>query len=106
MSDAIRLTIDDAKAIAANPSEAADDHLEPAWKAYAGKISYHHADDSTKEWHLATALMPSARAIEVEMRKRGLPRPTGEYLLSKGERIDWETGEWSRGWDYKKAKAS
>lgn len=101
-----RVSIDDAKAIAANPSEAADDELAPAWHAHASKISYHHADDSTKEWGLASALMPGARAIEVEMHKRGLPRPTGEYLMSANDRIDWETGEWSRGWAYKKAKQS
>lgn len=40
------------------------------------------------------------------IRARGLERPTGEYLMSKGDRIDWETGDWSPGWDWKKREAA
>lgn len=93
------------KAVGINPETASDDELQAAWHAYAGRISYHHADDSGKEWGAARALMPRARQIESAIRSRGLPRPTGEYLMAMGDRIDWETGEWSQGWDWKKRQA-
>lgn len=82
-----------------------DDVLIAAWHSYASQISYHHADDSGKEWGSAAALMPKAREIETLIRDRGLERPTGEYLMSAGDRIDWDTGLWSPGWDWKKRKA-
>jgi hypothetical protein len=84
---------------------ATDEQLIAAWHSCASTISYHHADDSGKEWGLAKAIMPRAREIEQAIRQRGLERPTGEYLMSAGDRIDWETGEWSPGWDWKKRKA-
>ncbi len=78
------------EALATNIAEADDDRLQAAWHAYAGQISYHHADDSAKEWGQATALMPRARDIETEIKRRGLPRPTGQYLMSDRDRIEWE----------------
>jgi hypothetical protein len=84
---------------------ASDDDLVQAWRAYADKISYHHADDSGKEWGLALAIMPRAREIETTIRQRGLGRPTGQYLMSADERIDWDTGDWSPGWTFKKLAA-
>jgi hypothetical protein len=84
---------------------ASDADVTAAWHAYAGQISYHHADDSGKEWGLASVMKPGARAIERELRNRGLDRPTGQYLMDNNDRIDWETGEWSRGWHWKKLKA-
>ncbi len=100
------MTFIEAQSVVADLAAASAEQLDAAWHSYARQISYHHADDSGKEWGTAGAMMPDARKIELEIRSRGLPRPTGEYLLSKGDRIDWETGEWSRGWDWKKAKAA
>lgn len=79
-----------------------DDQLQAEFKRIANQISYHHADDSGREWGLATKLMPELRAVEVAIRDRGLPRPEGQYLLGRDDRINWETGEWSPGWSYKK----
>ena len=87
-------------------ASAFNDELIAAWHAYAGQISYHHADDSGREWGRASALMPHARQVEVAIRERGLPRPTGQYLMSQNDRIDWETGEWSPGWSFKKERAA
>jgi hypothetical protein len=98
-----RITFATAKDL--NISAATDAALVAAWHAYASQISYHHADDSTKEWGQARALMPRAREIEVAIRDRGLERPTGDFLMSESDRIDWETGEWSRGWHYAKQAA-
>lgn len=70
---------------------ATDAQLVGAWHAYANQISYHHADDSGKEWGLARALYPSAKKIETMIAERGLPRPTGEYLMGSGARIEWPT---------------
>ena len=83
---------------------ASDVDLARAWHAYASQISFHHADDSGKEWGMASKLAEQAREIEREIRARKEPRPEGQYLISKGERIDWETGKWSPGWDWKKAR--
>lgn len=77
-------------ALALNIADAGDDDLVAAWHAYACQISYHHADDSAKEWGQATALMPRAREIETEIKRRGLPRPTGNYLMAGRNRIEWE----------------
>ncbi len=68
---------------------ATDEQLVAAWHAYAGQISYHHADDSAKEWGLAQALYPTAKKIETMIAERGLPRPTGNYLMGYGTRIEW-----------------
>ena len=97
--------IDFTEAAALNIEAATDEQLMGAWHAYARQISFHHADDSGREWGSARNLMPRARDIEGEIRRRGLPRPTGEYLMGDNDRIDWETGEWSRGWAHKKRAA-
>lgn len=81
---------------------ARDEQLVDAWHVFAGRISFHHADDSTSEWGRAKALMPRAREIEAAIRERGLARPTGNYLMTADDRIDWETGQWSAGWYYRK----
>ena len=70
-------------------ASATDEQLVEAWHAYAGQISYHHADDSAKEWGLARALYPTAKKIETMIAERGLPRPTGQYLMGSGTRIEW-----------------
>jgi len=93
------------EAIGVNPETASDADLLAAWHSYAGQISYHHADDTGKEWGSASALMPRARELETAIRARGLPRPEGSYLMTAGDRIDWETGAWSPGWDWKKREA-
>lgn len=93
-------------ALALNVANASDDDLQAAWHSYAGQISYHHADDSGKEWGSAAALMPRAREIESEIRRRGLERPTGQYLMSASDRIDWLTGGWEPGWAFKKVATS
>ncbi len=98
-----RMTYLEAKALPIDT--ATDAKLVSAWHSCASQISFHHADDSGKEWGLATAIMPRAREIEQEIRKRGLERPTGEYLMSAGDRIDWDTGDWSPGWVWKKRQA-
>lgn len=84
---------------------ASDNELVEAWHAYAARISFHHADDSGREWKVAGPLMERARQIEQTIRLRRLPRPSGaHYLLSEDSRIDWETGEWEPGWCWKKAQ--
>lgn len=83
-----RMTFLNAKAV--DIASASDADLQAAWHAYAGQISYHHADDSGGEWGLASGLMPRAREIETEIKRRGLPRPTGQYLMAGRDRIDWE----------------
>ena len=94
-----------AAASALDPAKASDADLVAAWHAYALKISFHHADDSCGEWRLVPPLAAIARCIEKVIRDRGLDRPTGEYLMTDNDRIDWETGDWSPGWQWKKAKA-
>ena len=85
-----------------NIADASVADLDRAWRSYASQISFHHADDTGKEWGMATAMMRHAREIERALHDRGAPRPTGDYLLSEGDRIDWETGDWSLGWAWKK----
>lgn len=84
---------------------APDDILVAAWHSHASYISYLEADDHGRDWVLAPPIRDNARLIETEIHKRGLERPTGTYLMSIGDRIDWETGTWSPGWNYKKAAA-
>ena len=92
----------DAKAL--DISTASDADLVAAWHAHASYISYLEADDYGGDWKLAGAPRAHARNIETEIRDRGIERPTGQYLLSENDRIDWETGAWSAGWYWKKAK--
>lgn len=84
---------------------ASDADLIAAWHSHASQISYHNADDHGGEWRLVPPIAECARKIEVAIRDRGLDRPTGVYLMTDNDRIDWETGEWSPGWTYKKALA-
>ena len=84
---------------------ASDADLIAAWHAHASQISYLEADDYGGDWKLVPPVAERARAIEVVIRSRGIERPTGTYLLSTGSRIEWETGDWSPGWDWKKAAA-
>lgn len=82
---------------------AADDEiLIAAWHSYASQISYLEADDHGGDWKGVPPLAARAREIEKLIRDRGLERPTGVYLLSAGDRIDWETGDWSPGWQWKR----
>ncbi len=90
-----RMTFIEAREL--DPATATDEQVVAAWHAYACQISYHHADDSGREWGAARGLMPTARLIEKEIRRRNLPRPNGQYLLAICERINWETGEWPVG---------
>jgi len=83
-------------------TDATDEQLTGAFAAVANTISYYHADDSGREWPQASALKPKLREIELHMRKRGMERPTGNWLLTDNDRIDWDTGEWSPGWAWKK----
>lgn len=63
--------------------------LEALWHRTASLISYHHADDSAKEWGLADALKPLLLELERQIKSYGGERPTGEYLLGRGFRIEW-----------------
>ena len=94
-----------AAASALDPTQASDADVVAAWHAYALQISFHNADDSCGEWRLIPPLAAIARYIEKVIRDRGLDRPTGDYLMTDNDRIDWETGDWSSGWPSKKAKA-
>lgn len=81
----------DARSLAQGGLRKLSDHqLQRCWHSYALQISYHHADDSGREWDLVPAMVPTIKAIETEIKRRQLPRPTGEYLMSNYERIDWE----------------
>ena len=63
--------------------------LESLWHDTAGLISYHHADDSGKEWGQADALKPLLLELERQIKSYGGKRPTGQYLLGFGFRIEW-----------------
>ena len=64
--------------------------LEDMWHSVAGTISYHHADDSGKEWGSASALKPLLLELEGQIKARGGEKPHGQYLLGHGFRIEWE----------------
>lgn len=81
---------------------ATDAELVAAWHSHASHISYLNADDYGGDWKLVPPVAARARQIEVALRERGVDRPTGNYLMTDNDRIDWETGEWSPGWYYKK----
>lgn len=63
--------------------------LTAMWHETAGLISYHHADDSGKEWSHASDLRPLLLELERQIKARGGERPTGDYLLGFGFRIEW-----------------
>jgi hypothetical protein len=89
-------------AAALDLSVASDDQLIAAWHSHASYISYLNADDYGGDWKLVPPVVDRARKIEVAIRDRGIDRPTGNYLMTDNDRIDWATGEWSPGWYYKK----
>lgn len=86
-------------------SAASDDQLVAAWHAHASKISYLNADDYGTDWKLVPTIAVHARQIESVIRDRNIARPTGSYLMTDNDRIDWETGDWSPGWQHKKRAA-
>lgn len=68
------------------------DRCEALWHDTAKIISYHHADDSAKEWSFARDLQPLILALEKQIKDFGGQRPNGSnYLLGHGFRIDWPT---------------
>lgn len=69
--------------------ETALQRFEELWHYTAGLISYHHADDSGKEWGRASALKPLLLELERQVLNYGGNRPTGEYLLGSDFRIQW-----------------
>jgi hypothetical protein len=83
-----------------------DTQLVAAWHSHASQISYLNADDYGDDWKRVPPIAARAREIEIALRARGVERPTGNYLMVDNDRIDWETGEWSPGWYYKKLAAS
>lgn len=64
--------------------------LTLAWHKVAGQISYHHADDSGKEWGSAKGLKMLLLSLETQIKAYGGERPEGQYLLGPGWRIKWE----------------
>ena len=65
--------------------------VEGLWHDTASMISFHHADDSGKEWGHARAMKPLLLALETEIKRRGGKRPDGsKYLIAGNDRIEWE----------------
>lgn len=91
-----------ADAVALDLATATDDQIVAAWHSHADYISYLEADDHGGDWKLVPPVAEHARKIETVIRDRGIDRPTGNYLMTDNDRIDWETGEYSPGWYYKK----
>lgn len=68
------------------------DQIEALWHSTAAAISFHHADDSGKEWGQANAFKPLLIELESQIKRRGGDRPDGsKYLLGHGFRIGWPT---------------
>ncbi|MFY7837855.1 MAG: hypothetical protein ACOVQ0_16395 [Novosphingobium sp.] len=63
--------------------------LQLAWHQTASLISFHHADDSGKEWGKANALKPLLKELETQIKAYGGEQPKGEYLLGADCRIAW-----------------
>ena len=66
-----------------------DDELQTQWHDLAGRISHYHASESCDEWPKAKPLLLRLREVETEIKRRGLPRPDGAYLLADADRIYW-----------------
>lgn len=67
------------------------EHLTTAWHETARQISYHHADDTAGEWHLADKLKPLLIELETQIKRLGGERPDGKnWLLGPGFRIQWD----------------
>ena len=65
--------------------------LEALWHSTAGLISFHHADDTSREWGRARALKPLLLELESQIKSYGGERPDGSpYLLGFGFRIEWD----------------
>lgn len=65
--------------------------VEALWHSTANLISYHHADDSGKEWGRAGALKSLLLELERQIKRLGGERPDGKnHLLGMGFRIEWE----------------
>lgn len=67
--------------------------VEALWHDTANMISFHHADDSGREWGTASAMKPLLKALETEIKRRGGKRPGGSYLIASGDRIKWDAAE-------------
>lgn len=76
-----RLLFKDAKVLADNISALSDHQLQQCWHSYAGYISYLNADDYGDDWKKVGALRPKFAELKAEIEKRGLPSPSGNYLL-------------------------
>lgn len=63
--------------------------LELAWHQTASLISFHHADDTGKEWGKANTLKPLLKELEAQIKAYGGERPSGQYLLGADFRIEW-----------------
>jgi hypothetical protein len=83
MSDTDRMLFVDAKTLVeAGLSNIPPEDLPKVWHAYASSISYHHADDSGKEWGIARRLSEHLACISAEFDQRGIERPSrAGYLL-------------------------
>lgn len=57
-----------------------DSGVLQVYDAYASQISYHHADDSGREWGLVAQYRPGLDAAKAELDRRGIAVPKG-YLL-------------------------
>jgi hypothetical protein len=58
-----------------------DSQLQQCWHSYARQISYLNADDYGDDWKAVPALRPAFDALKVEIERRGLPTPKGNYLI-------------------------
>ena len=76
-----RLTFVEAEKKARFADQLTDGELGQVWREFASKISYHHADDSGKEWGEARALKPALQALDLEHDRRGIARPSRSGFL-------------------------
>ena len=67
---------------------ATDEDLRGVWSTLAGWISREHVEYGVQAC-ASDNLVFCFQATEREMKRRGLPRPTGDYLLATGDRIEW-----------------
>lgn len=58
-----------------------DEQLNMCWHSYASYISYLHADDYGDDWKKVPQHKPKFNELAAEIERRGLPKPTGSYLL-------------------------
>ena len=67
---------------------ATDEDLRGAWNALAGRISSEHVEHGLQACAADTHVF-CFQATEREMKRRGLPRPSGNYVLTAHDRIAW-----------------